>query len=58
MSGMSESGESISSTFYKQLLHQFPCPKKLQSQTLLREKHLKKVACKMLVNLTSGESKG
>ncbi len=50
---------SISSSFYKQLLRQYFCAKKLQSQTMTREKlrkaHLyKKVMCKMLMALTPG----
>jgi len=48
---------SISSTFYKQILHQYFCTKKLQSQTVTREnlpKHfpMKKGSCKMLLKLT------
>jgi hypothetical protein len=45
---------SISSTFYEQLLRRYSCTKKLQSQTVIREKLCKlllykKVVLKMLV---------
>jgi len=48
---------SISSTFYEQLLGQYFCAKKLQSQTVIREKHFKtllfkKAAHKLLMKLT------
>jgi len=48
---------SISSTFYKQLLHQYSCAKKLQSQTssiksFWRKNIGAKAACKMLMKLT------
>jgi len=51
--------ESISPTFYEQLLHQYSKAKKLQSQTVIREKLLKtlsykKAVRKMLVKLTHG----
>jgi len=49
---------SISSTFYKQLLRQYSFAKKLQNQTVIREKLLKallreKGAHKMLMKLTT-----
>ena len=48
---------SISPTLYKLLLHQFPFAKKLQTQTVSKEKlhktlSYKKAACKMLLKLT------
>ena len=51
--------KSISPTIYKQLLRQFPFPKKLQTQTVSTEKLqkallYKKAACKMMVKLTPG----
>jgi len=47
----------ISPTFYEQLFHQYSFAKKLQSQTVSREKPRKtnsnkKAACKMLMKLT------
>jgi len=36
--------KTISSTFYKQLLHRYSCAKKLQSQTVAREKLRKTLA--------------
>jgi len=52
---------SISSTFYEQLLRQYSCAKKLQSQTVTREKlhkilSFKEAARKMLVKLTPARS--
>jgi hypothetical protein len=49
--------QSISSKFYKQLLRQYSCAKKLQNQTVIREKlHKtlldKKGTRKMLMKLT------
>jgi len=49
--------KSISSTFYKQLLHQYSLEKKLQSQTIIIEKLCKallyeKGKCKMLMKWT------
>jgi hypothetical protein len=49
--------ESISSTFYEQLLRQYFCARKLQSQTVTREKLCKtllyeKDKLKMLMKLT------
>jgi len=53
---------SISSTFYAQLVCQYFCTKKLHSQYLTREKLrkallYKKVFCKTLMKLTTGEGK-
>ncbi len=50
---------SISSTFYEQLLCQYSCAKKVQSQTVIREKVLKALSNekglhKMLMKLTKG----
>jgi len=45
---------SISKTFYEQLLHQYFYVKKLQCQTVSREKLLyEKATCKILVKLTN-----
>jgi len=48
---------SISPTFYKQLLRRYSCTKKLQSQTVTKEKLHKKGARNMLMQLTPGNLK-
>jgi len=52
--------KSILSTFYKLLLRQYSFAKKIQSQTVIREKmrktlSYKKVGCKMLLKLAPGK---
>jgi len=51
----------ISATFYEQLLRRYSFAKKLQNQTVIREKLLeglshKKIVCKMLLKMTTGRS--
>jgi len=38
---VAKAAESISQAFYELLLRQYSCTKKLQSQTVIREKHRK-----------------